>query len=303
MILESSLSINCTDILDNLPSGIYFTDLKRKIIYWNKAAETITGFKADEVVGSQCFNNILMHIDKEGHSLCKKTCPLARTIRDGIARNGDIFLHHKDGHRASVKIYTIPLKDTCGNTIGAAEIFSDNSEFSYIESKIKELERIAFFDKLSALPNRDHIESELDLNFQELNRYKNSFGVLFLDIDHFKRFNDTYGHDAGDLILKTVANTLRASSRPFDIFGRWGGEEFVGIIKNVDHQKLNKIGNRYRRLIEESSITIEKEPVRVTVSIGATIARPDDSKSSVIKRADLLMYECKQKGRNCLASD
>jgi len=88
-----------------------------------------------------------------------------------------------------------------------------------------------------------------------------------------------------------------------DIFGRWGGEEFVGIIKNVDRKKLKKIGNRYRKLIEKSSITLENKPVGITVSIGATLAQNDDSISSIIKRADQLMYECKQKGRNCLASD
>jgi len=303
MILESVIDINCKDILDNLPSGIYSTDLKRKIIYWNNAAEKITGFRAEEVVGSYCFDNILKHIDKEGRSLCKSLCPLAKTIKDGIPRKAEVFLHHKDGHRASVNIHTIPLKDSNENIIGAAEIFSDNSEFTSIEIKIKELEKMAFFDKLSKLPNRGYIESEIDLRFHEFKRFGQSFGVLFLDIDHFKHFNDTFGHDAGDLILKTVARTLRSSSRPFDIFGRWGGEEFVGIIKNVDRHTLAKIGNRYRKLIENSSIALDDKPVGITVSIGATVAKNDDSKSSIIKRADLLMYECKQKGRNCLASD
>ncbi len=304
MILESVININCKNILDNLPSGIYLTDLKRKILYWNKAAEKITGFRAKEVVGSHCFDNILIHIDEEGHNLCKTLCPLAKTISDGLPRrNAEIFLHHKNGHRASVKIHTIPLKDSNGNTIGAAEIFSDFSEFTAIETKIKELEKMAFFDKLSKLPNREHIESELDISFHEFKRYGLCFGVLFLYIDHFKNFNDTFGHDAGDLLLKTVARTLRSSSRPFDIFGRWGGEEFVGIIKNVDRHALVKIGNRYRKLIEKSSITLGNKPVGITVSIGATVAKNDDSKSSIIKRADLIMYECKQKGRNCLASD
>ena len=303
MILESVIDINSKDILDNLPSGIYLTNLKRKILYWNNAAEKITGFRAEEVVGSYCFDNILQHIDKEGCRLCKSLCPLAKTIKDGISRQAEVFLHHKDGHRASVNIHTIPLKDSNKNIIGAAEIFSDNSEFTSFATRIKDLEKMAFFDKLSKLPNREHIESELDLNFHEFKRYGQSFGVLFLDIDHFKHFNDTFGHDAGDLIIKTVARTLRSSSRPFDIFGRWGGEEFVGIIKNVDRHTLAMIGNRYRKLIENSSIALVDKPVSITVSIGATIARNDDSIRSIIKRADLLMYECKQNGRNCLASD
>jgi diguanylate cyclase (GGDEF)-like protein/PAS domain S-box-containing protein len=303
MIIESLIDINGKNLLDNLPSGVYSTDLERKIIYWNKAAEKITGFRADEVVGSYCYDNILKHIDKQGRELCKNLCPLAKTINDGIIRHAEVFLHHRDGHRATVNIHTIPLKNSDGNIIGATEIFSDHSEFTSIETKIKDLEKMAFFDKLLKLPNRDHIESELDLRFHEFKRYGQRFGVLFLDIDHFKHFNDTFGHDAGDLILKTVARTLRASSRPFDIFGRWGGEEFVGIIKNVDRHTLTMLGNRYRKLIEKSSTTLENKPVGITVSIGATVARDNDSKRSIIKRADRLMYKCKQNGRNCLASD
>ena len=303
MFLESIIAINCKDILDNLPSGVYITDRKRKILYWNKAAERIAGFCAEEVIGSHCFDNILKHINEEGQCLCENLCPLAKTINDGITRTGDVFLHHKDGHRTSVKVHTIPLKNRNGKITGAAEVFSDTSSYNAIEIRIKELEKIAFFDKLSTLPNREHMESELDLNFHEFLRFGQRFGVLFLDIDHFKQFNDQFGHDAGDRIIKTVAKTLRSSSRPFDIFGRWGGEEFVGIIKDVDPEKLAKIGNRYRKLIEQSSITLENKRVGITVSIGATVVRENDSRASLINRADRLMYEGKQKGRNCLASD
>lgn len=290
-------------ILDNMPSGIYFTDRKRKIIYWNKAAEDITGYKGIETIGSHCFDNILLHIDSQGKSLCKGVCPLAKTMTDGLTREADVFLHHKEGYRKAVRVFTIPLKDENGDIIGCAEIFTDTSALSEIHEKIRNLEKIAFVDKLTNLPNRDHMESELDIHFHELKRYGQRFGVLFLDIDHFKRFNDTHGHDTGDRILKTVAHTLRSSSRPFDIFGRWAGDEFIGILKNVDRHDLVIVGNRYRKLIEKSSLTINGRPEGITVSIGATIAGPDDTSAKILKRSDRLMYQCKQKGRNCLATD
>ena len=213
------------------------------------------------------------------------------------------FLHHKDGHRISVKINTIPLKAEDGTITGCAEIFTDTSQFDSVATRVKELERIAFHDSLSNLPNREHMESQLDLIFHEFRRLGQRFGVLFLDIDYFKNFNDRFGHEAGDRIIRTVANTLRGASRPFDVFGRWGGEEFVGIIKHVDPQKLDKIGNRYRKLIEKSSISIKNKQVGITVSIGATVVRKNDTEQTIINRADRLMYKCKRKGRNCLASD
>ncbi|RJP86108.1 MAG: diguanylate cyclase [Desulfobacteraceae bacterium] len=303
MDIETIFKNNGREILDHLSLGIYMTDCNRNIIFWNKGAEALTGYLASEVIGSFCFENILMHIDEMGNKLCKGFCPLSQTMIDSLSPQQEVFLHHKDGHRVSVTVQAFPLKDEEGKISGAAEIFSYTNPSTNMQSRIRELEKIAMFDQLSNLPNRQHIESELTLRFNEFHRYGRTFGVLFLDIDHFKKFNDTWGHDAGDKVIQTVAATLRAASRPFDIFGRWGGEEFVGIILNVDSQNLAMIANRYRKLIEQSSIPLDQMKIGITMSIGATIVKPDDTPESIIKRSDMLMYDCKKSGRNCVASD
>ncbi len=295
--------VNCMDILDQLPAGLYFADKNRKIIYWNSYAREISGYASDEVIGLHCHDNVLMHVDDQGNSLCKELCPLALTIIDGLIREADVFLKHKDGHRISVRIHTLPLRDNSGETIGAAEIFTDISLMLSIKQKAERLEKIAFFDSLTQLPNRKHMEAELYSRLQEFKRYGMPFGVLFLDIDHFKEFNDTMGHDAGDRILKTVAATLRGSARPFDVFGRWGGEEFVGVIRNIDPETLAMIGNRYLKLIEKSHVVIEGKQIGITVSIGATAVRTNDAINTLIKRADRFMYQSKQNGRNRLTAD
>jgi diguanylate cyclase (GGDEF)-like protein len=135
---------------------------------------------------------------------------------------------------------------------------------------------------------------------EEQKRFGIHFGVLFMDIDHFKGFNDTYGHDIGDRVLKLVATTLVNKSRPFDVFGRWGGEEFIGIIRNVTHQQLEHIGNRLRVLVKSSYVTLENYKLQVSVSVGATLVRENDSMDTLLKRADTLLYESKRKGRNRL---
>ena len=303
MDIETIFQINGREVLDHVPIGIYMTDRERKIIFWNKAAEVITGYTKDEVIGSFCSQNILMHIDELGKNLCKGACPLARALSDGTSQEQEVFLHHRDGHRVSVNVHVFPLKDQEGKITGAAEIFTNTNPITDMQSRIRKLEKVAMLDPLSNLPNRLHMESELKLRFNEFLRYGQSFGVLFLDIDHFKKFNDTWGHDAGDKVIKTVAATLRSASRPFDVFGRWGGEEFLGIILKVDPNNLAMIANRYRQLIEKSSIPLDKMTIGITVSIGATIVRPDDAPESLIKRADMLMYDCKKSGRNCVASD
>ncbi|GAG00076.1 unnamed protein product, partial [marine sediment metagenome] len=118
------------------------------------------------------------------------------------------------------------------------------------------------------------------------------------DIDHFKRVNDSHGHDAGDAVLKTVARTLLESSRGFDILGRWGGEEFLGLVQNVDEDHLGVVSERLRALVAASSVRHGDAEIRVTVSIGATLARTDDTPERLVKRADSVMYESKRAGRN-----
>lgn len=296
------MKYNYEDLIENINDGIYFTDKKRKIIYWNKGAEKITGFSSDEVTGSHCYDNLLIHVDNKGNSLCKGFCPLAKTIRDGTSREAEIFLHHKKGHRVPVLVRTVTLRNESGEIAGGAELFTDISPKFLLQHRIKELEDLALIDNLTKLSNRNHILPELEARLQEMKRYGLSFGVLFIDIDHFKKFNDTYGHDAGDLVLKTVAATLISQSRPFDLYGRWGGEEIVAIIRNVDMEALKRMSERCRVLVAKSVIHFNGHHLKVTVSIGATLVRQNDDVDSIIKRADELMYKSKVSGRNRLTA-
>ena len=125
-----------------------------------------------------------------------------------------------------------------------------------------------------------------------------SCGILFMDIDHFKNVNDTYGHVTGDEVLRVVAKTISHSVRPFDIVGRWGGEEFIALIADVDEKTLCSIAERTRRLVEQSKLPETFNTISVTVSIGATLARKTDDIHSLVERADQAMYQCKANGRN-----
>jgi diguanylate cyclase (GGDEF)-like protein len=122
--------------------------------------------------------------------------------------------------------------------------------------------------------------------------------VLFADIDHFKDVNDTYGHDAGDRVLKMVAQTLRHNLRSADVLARWGGEEFLALLHGVDKGVLAATAEKLRILVASSFFEVDGAEVRVTISLGATLLRPDDTPHSVVARADALLYESKAEGRN-----
>lgn len=284
-------------LLDNLYDGIYFVDLDRRITYWNKGAERLTGYLAGELVERFCWDNILRHVNDEGVSLCLDLCPLQKAMKENKTLEQEVFLHHKDGHRVPVLVRVSPITNSDGKISGAVEVFSDNSSKVTLMQRVEELQNLALLDSLTQTGNRRYAEITLHAKFSELQRYNWIFGILFIDIDHFKKVNDTYGHDAGDKVLRAVAKTLQNGIRSFDIICRWGGEEFVAFISSTDEEHLYSLAERLRLLIEQSRIPID-EGVGVTVSIGATLVRPNDEPEAALRRADSLMYESKASGRN-----
>lgn len=291
-------------ILDNLYDGVYFVDARCRITYWNRAAEQITGFTANDVVGRACHDNLLKHIDGEGAALCVTGCPLAASLADGQSREAEVYLHHKSGHRVPVHIRISPIHDETGRIVGAAELFSDNSVVSAISGRMAELEQLALLDPLTRLANRRFTENSIDNCVRGLDRYGWTTGIVFLDVDNFKQINDGYGHDTGDEVLRRIATTLLVNSRGFDFFGRWGGEEFLGVVRNVSATQLANVAEKLRMLIAHTTIPVGAEsPLTVTISIGATLLQPDDTVESAVKRADHLMYQSKKAGKNRVTAD
>jgi diguanylate cyclase (GGDEF)-like protein/PAS domain S-box-containing protein len=285
-------------LLDNLSDGVYVVDRDRRINYWNRGAEAISGRSPEEITGRFCQDNLLKHINEAGIELCKNGCPLLATIKDGAARSAEVSLLHKDGHRVPVFVRTSPIRDSDGEIIGAIETFQDNTEKFVYRRKIEELERLALIDPLTGLPNRRCLDKRLEETRDEWERTGRTFGVLFCDIDNFKDVNDRYGHETGDEMLKLVGRTLLSNFRLYDVVGRWGGEEFIAVVSNVTEEKLMRIARRLKVLVNHSSLRVEDRVLSVTLSIGATICREDESESELIERADQLMYQSKERGRD-----
>ncbi len=288
------------NLLDNLYDGVYIVDRNRKIVYWNKGAERITGYAGSDVIGSHCWDNILLHVDNQGNQLCKHSCPLLEVITTGIEAKTEVYLSHKDGHRVPVQVRAAPFLNGKGKVVGAVEIFSDNTDKITALQMVEDLQTKVFLDPLTGLANRRYVEMNLQGKCDEMTRYGWLFGVIMMDIDHFKDVNDQYGHDSGDEALKMIARTLLHSSRSSDLVGRWGGEEFIAVISNTNALKVRAIAERYRLMVEQSSLPLNEISLALTISVGATVAVPGESLKTVIKRADTLLYESKAAGRNCV---
>ncbi|PIE70037.1 MAG: sensor domain-containing diguanylate cyclase [Deltaproteobacteria bacterium] len=287
-------------ILDNLFDGVYYLDTNRIITYWNKSAERISGYSREEVIGRKCTDNILRHMTDNGTELCLGGCPAVQTLQDGKMREEDVFLYHKEGYRVPVSVRVSPIRDASGTIIGAVEIFSINEKRIAILKEVEFLKTAMLIDTLTGIGNRKHAEMILNTKLAALKTSGTPFGVLFLDIDHFKRVNDTYGHNAGDRMLRMVAQTIANTIRSMDVVCRWGGEEFIVIIPEVNLQIMGKIAERIRFLVSERWITEGENQVKVTVSIGGVLAEASDASDTIVQKADAQMYLSKAAGRNCV---
>jgi len=289
------------EVLDSLFEGVYYVDNNRKIIYWNKKAEEITGFKEKTVVGSFCYDNILQHIDDESNNLCNNGCPLSSTIRDGKKREAQVYLHHKKGHRVPVIIRTIPIKNNKDELTGVVELFSQKKNRIPLEEKIVELRKENLTDELTNISNRKHLEELLDDLLKDEVIEKKNLAFCFADIDDFKNINDSYGHLMGDKILKMVANTIDNNIRPSDKVFRWGGDEFALVLFDIkDKQYLNKVLKRIKLIVNNSYLQVSNNKISITMSFGATIFKKYDDKENLFERADSNMYKSKKKGKNVI---
>ena len=286
------------EIIDNLYDGVYIVDKDRGITYWNKGAEILTGYTRSNAMGKSCHDKFLSHVNEMGQNLCQSGCPLNEAIENGTSSEAEIYLHHRNGHRVPVTTKVFPIFGDNGEVTGAVEIFSDNSSHVANKRRIDELQELALLDPLTQIGNRRYLEMTLEAKLADTARYNNLIAVFFIDIDDFKQINDTHGHDVGDEALRVVAKTLNAVIRPMDVLGRWGGEEFVAAASNINREAVQAIAERFRTFIEGSSVRTGDENLLFTITIGGTIARQGDDLDSVIKRADTLMYEGKEKGKN-----
>jgi len=285
-------------VVDSLPDGVYVADRERRITYWNHAAEELTGYSAQEVVGKHCADNFLMHIDDSGCLLCEGDCPLSRTLEDGLPHRVDVYLHHKGGHRVPVEVRVRPIWGGNGEVVGAVEVFSDNSRQRAVRERAKDLAKFAFLDPASQVGNRSYLEQQLSQHLDQFATFGTPFGIMLADFDEFKNINDTYGHAAGDTVLVTIAKTMANCLRASDVVGRWGGDEFLAILPGITRQFLANVSEKLRKLVAQSTVPVSGAVIRVTVSVGAAMVAPGDSTESLLKRADKQLYTSKQSGKN-----
>ena len=281
-------------VMDNLVEGVYVIDTEKRIVYWNEAAAKITGYLRTQVLGGRCGHAMLGHTDIRGVPLCDGQCPMEMAL-GGRRTEVEVMVFNSAGEPIPVLMETMPVRNAHGRIVGAAQVFRDHSRFHETAERLIQMKHAAMEDPVTHVGNRRRIQGVLEARLREFDRYGMQVGIIFADINDFKRINDTWGHETGDRVLEAVARVFRQTIRRVDTLGRWGGDEFVCVIPHAVCDEIESMADRLRMNVRRLVITLDdKSRFRPSLSVGTAVVRPGDTPETLVGRADLAMYEHKR---------
>lgn len=286
------------NVFDNLLEGVYILNTNRIITYWNKAAEKITGHLAEDVIGRGCRDNILVHIDEKGLSLCKSGCPASASMQEIKIKDANVFLHHKDGHRVPVNVRVVPLKDNDGSVIGIMEFFAEDNSNVIDKEKINELVRLSFLDTVTNLTNRRYIELKISNIFNEKQNSKLLYSAIVFDINNFKEIKIEHGNLVSDKVAKMIANTLKSSMKNQVIISRWSEDRYVLLLSEIKKGVLLLLANKLKILLENSFIMNGNDKISIESTLVGTSLKISDSYDVIIRRIEDLLINAKESKKN-----
>jgi len=288
----------CDTVLNQVQDAVVWLGKDRKIVYWNKAAEQISGREASAVLGKACHEEAALFADFGGVNICRDKCPVAMTLKDGAPRTLDVYLQHKEGFRTPATLRIIPVFRDDGEIIGAVETFSSTAPKVTLPLGLSELEKMGLTETETGIPSKQYLDMTLNTRVEEFQKYGLSFGLIYVDVDNYGKILEKHGRFNASKIVRTVARTLHKNVRFFDIVGRWSTEEFLVVLLNIDEGRLDIVANKLRLLVSESYITTETGMLNATVSMGASLVLRYDTVESLIKRSEQLMMHSKWLGKN-----
>lgn len=282
-------------LLNKTRDAIVVCDLDHRILFWNNGAERLYGWSANEAIGK--IKTELLYDD-----LARSNRATEAVLKQGEWR-GQFTYRRKDGSEVPVDAHWSLVRDDDGQPQSIFTVYTDITQRKADERAIQQL---AFYDTLTGLPNRRLLLDRLEKALTNVSRNHNTGALLFIDLDNFKSLNDTVGHDKGDLLLQQVANRLQSCIRKNNTVARFGGDEFVIVLEDLDKDLIHaaaQVESVAEKVLASFSIGFDLAGVEhhSTPSIGVTLFSDGvDSIDELLKRADLAMYQAKAAGRNAI---
>ena len=283
--------------LDSIGDAVVTTDIAGNVTYLNSVAEIMSGWLREEARGRP-FGEVIRIVDATTGKFPARN-PMARAIEQnqsvGLAANS--MLVRRDGAEYAIEDSAAPIHSRDGRVIGAVIVFHDASESRAVKARMSHL---AQYDYLTDLPNPVLFSDRMTQAIARARRYRKQLAVLFIDLDDFKRINDSLGHATGDKVLQSVALRLKACVRDSDTVSRRGGDEFVILLSEIT--RAEDAAHSADKLIAAvtAAHTVSGQDLLVTASIGISIYPLDGADADgLLKCADAAMYQAKTSGGNC----
>lgn len=290
-----------TQIFDTVNFGLVVLDRDVKIQYWNRWMSMHSGITSKQIIGEPLFD-FFPHLNTPGFNKnCKAVLSFGNFAFFSQKLHRFLFPFKPDssfGYRFDQMQQSCtmgPLRSDNNSISGIFLIVQDVTELATYEQKLVEMNTK---DALTGIYNRRHLESRLKEECDRQRRYARPFSLIMIDIDFFKKVNDTYGHQTGDLILQSVAAKTAAVIRKTDFVARYGGEEFCCLLPETTADAAETVAEHLRIHIEEMENRFENNTIKVTISLGISGFVAEDSPATLLKRADDALYQAKHSGRN-----
>ncbi|MBA3031225.1 MAG: diguanylate cyclase [Desulfobacteraceae bacterium] len=295
-------NLEFSQIFNTVTDAIWVIDKQQKVLRINKAFSTMIQKNESEVIGRQC-SEIL------NNPLCNSpACPMQAVMKTRKSLELDTDICTGNGQTTPFLLTATPFLGFEGKPMGILAIFKDITERKHMEAELqkanRELTRLTVIDGLTQIANRRHFDNTLQKEWNRMSRESDWLSLILCDVDFFKRYNDTNGHQMGDECLKQVALCIAENAkRSGDLAARYGGEEFAVILPGTDSAGAGVVAEKIRQGIENLKIPHVSSAVcpHVTLSLGVTsIKLPEDnaSRESLLSLSDEALYLAKEQGRN-----
>jgi len=290
-----------TQIFDTVNFGLVVLDRDLKIQYWNRWMSIHSSLLAEQIIGEPLFD-FFPHLSTPSFNKnCKAVLSFGNFAFFSQKLHKYLFPFKPDssfGYRFDLMQQSCtmgPLRSEDHAISGLFLIVQDVTELATYEQKLVEMNTK---DALTGIYNRRFLESRLKEECERQKRYSRPLSLIMIDIDFFKKVNDTYGHQCGDMILQAVASKSVSVIRKTDFLARYGGEEFCCLLPETSADAAETVAECLRIHIEDMENRCDYNILKVTISLGISEFKPDDSPDSLLKRADDALYQAKHTGRN-----
>lgn len=284
-------------LLNNMHDAVVFVDANLHITQWNHGAERLTGIASPSISGRRWLPSLLSMRNEKGDVLAEEDCPIACTIHTGVQSLRRLSIAGRSGEVVSVDSHAIPVAGADGAVLGAILLLHDASPETSLEQRCQSLHEKATRDPLTQVANRAEFDRVHEMFVNAHRQQKVPCALMICDLDHFKKVNDTYGHQAGDEAIQSLASLLKSACRPGDLVARYGGEEFVMLFADCDNATAARRAEQIRSALEQVlHPKLQGRPV--TASFGVTEIQPGDTPETMLRRADRALLAAKQHGRN-----